>query len=116
MTAVTGDANDDRNPPLSASSTTIVNVEPPPPPAPAPEIKQLEARLALHSIYFQTARPTAENPGGGLLPSQEQTLLTLAEDFTKYLKYKPDAHLILGGYADPAARRNTTRLLRNDAW
>ncbi len=99
---VTCNVNDDRNPPLSASSTTIVNVEPPPPPpAPAPEIKQLEARLSLHSIYFQTARPTAENPEGGLLDSQAEILKNLAADFQKYLKYRPDAHLILGGHADP---------------
>jgi outer membrane protein OmpA-like peptidoglycan-associated protein len=90
--------SDDRTPPLTASSTTIVTVEAPP--APAPEIAQLEVRLALHSIYFATARPTAENPGGGLVDSQEQILLALAKDFTKYLTYKPDAHLILGGHAD----------------
>ena len=62
---VTCNVSDDRNPALTASSNTMVNVEAPPPPPPAappPEIKQLEAKLALHSIYFQTARPTAENP------------------------------------------------------
>ncbi|MDP9160006.1 MAG: OmpA family protein [Acidobacteriota bacterium] len=95
---VTCNVRDDRNTPLTASSTAMVNVEAPP--APAPEIAQLEAKLALHSIYFQTARPTAENPEGGLLPSQAEILKTLAEDYTNYLKYKPDAHLILGGHAD----------------
>jgi len=99
---VTCNVSDDRN--LTATSTTVVNVEapppPPPPPAPAPQIKELEAKLALHSIYFQTARPTAENPKGGMLESQANVLNTLAEDFKSYLKYKPDAHLILGGHAD----------------
>jgi outer membrane protein OmpA-like peptidoglycan-associated protein len=98
---VTCNVSDDRNPPLTASSTTTVNVEPPPPPAPAPEIKQLEAKLALHSIYFPTARPSAENPEAGLVDSQAQILKTLAEDFKSYLKYEPNAHLILGGHADP---------------
>jgi outer membrane protein OmpA-like peptidoglycan-associated protein len=99
---VTCNVGDDRNPPLTASSTTIVNVEPPPPPpAPAPEIKQLEAKLALHSIYFATARPTAENPEGGLVDSQAEILKALAEDYKNYLKYMPDAHLILSGHADP---------------
>jgi len=99
---VTCVAADDRIPPLTASSTTAVNVEaPPPPPAPAPEIKRLEARLALHSIYFPTARPTAEHPEGGLVESQAETLKVLAEDFKNYLKFMPDAHLILGGHADP---------------
>jgi outer membrane protein OmpA-like peptidoglycan-associated protein len=101
---VTCNANDDRVPPLTASSTTMVEVQappPPPPPTPAPEIKQLEAKLALHSIYFQTARPTAEHPEGGLLDSQADILKALAEDFKNYLKYMPDAHLILSGHADP---------------
>jgi len=99
---VTCNVSDDRNPALTGSSNTMVNVEaPPPPPAPAPEIKQLEAKLALHSIYFATARPTAENPERGLVDSQAEILKALAEDFTNYLKYKPDAHLILSGHADP---------------
>jgi outer membrane protein OmpA-like peptidoglycan-associated protein len=99
---VTCNVGDDRNPALTASSTTTVEVEaPPPPPTPAPEIKQLEAKLALHSIYFQTARPTAEQPEGGLLDSQADILKTLAKDYLNYLKYMPDAHLILSGHADP---------------
>jgi outer membrane protein OmpA-like peptidoglycan-associated protein len=73
----------------------------PPPPAPAPEIKELEAKLALHTIYFATARPTIEHPERGLLDSQADILEKLAADFTRYLKYKPDAHLILSGHADP---------------
>jgi len=109
---VTCNANDDRNPPLTASATTAVNVEaPPPPPAPAPEIKELEARLALHSIYFQTARPTADNPGGGLLDSQAGILETLAKDYRNYLKYKPEAHLILGGHADPRGSEDYNKAL-----
>jgi len=108
---VTCNVNDDRNPPLTASSTAIVNVEPPPPPLPAPEIKQLEARLALHSIYFPTARPTAENPEGGLLDSQAEILKTLAADYMSYLKYKPNAHLILGGHADPRGSEEYNKAL-----
>jgi outer membrane protein OmpA-like peptidoglycan-associated protein/opacity protein-like surface antigen len=101
---VTCNVNDDRNPALSASSTTMMEVQappPPPPPTPAPEIKQLEAKLALHSIYFQTARPTVEHPEGGLLDSQADILKALAEDYKNYLKYMPDARLILSGHADP---------------
>lgn len=60
----------------------------------------LEARLALHSIYFPTAQPTPENPDKGLMESQRDTLRTLAIDFKKYLEIKPDAHLILEGHAD----------------
>jgi outer membrane protein OmpA-like peptidoglycan-associated protein len=74
-----------------------IEVQAPPPP---PEMVALEARLSLHSIYFQTARPTAANPTGGLLDSQQKTLIALAADFQKYLAYRPDAHLILAGHAD----------------
>jgi outer membrane protein OmpA-like peptidoglycan-associated protein len=111
---VTCNANDDRNPPLTATSMTTVDVKappPPPPPAPAPEIKELEAKLALHSIYFQTARPTTENPGGGLLDSQADILETLAKDYRNYLKYKPEAHLILGGHADPRGSEEFNKAL-----
>lgn len=65
-----------------------------------PQIKQLEAKLALHSIYFPTAQPTVAKPTGGLQPSQAATLDTLASDFLQYLKYRPDAHLTLQGHAD----------------
>ena len=89
--------SDDRNPPLTATSTTMVNVQAPP----RPEISAIERRLALHSIYFATARPTREHPDGGLLASQEQTLSTLASDFRTYLQFKPDARLTLEGHTDP---------------
>jgi hypothetical protein len=81
----------------TADCSLYAEVLAPPPP---PEQIELETRLALHSIYFQTARPLEADPNGGLVDSQEKILRTLAQDFTKYLKYSPDAHLILGGYAD----------------
>jgi outer membrane protein OmpA-like peptidoglycan-associated protein len=65
-----------------------------------PQIKQLEAKLALHSIYFPTAQPTVAKPSGGLLASQAATLDTLASDYKQYLTYRPAAHLILEGHAD----------------
>lgn len=98
---VTCNVADDRVPALTSSSTTAVLVQAPPPPAPAPEIKQLESKLALHTIYFATARPTIDHPERGLLDSQAAILEALAADFTSYLKYRPDAHLILSGHADP---------------
>ncbi len=65
-----------------------------------PQIKQLEAKLALHSIYFPTAQPTVAKPAGGLLPSQQATLDELASNYKQYLTFKPEAHLILEGHAD----------------
>jgi len=75
---------------------SVEALEPPPP----PEMVELETRLALHSIYFATARPTTGNPTGGLVGSQEQILARLAADFTRYMTFRPEAHLILGGHAD----------------
>jgi outer membrane protein OmpA-like peptidoglycan-associated protein len=84
---------------LNTPATAQVMVENPP--APSPEFIKLEARLSLHSIYFATDQPRIANPDGGLLPSQQQTLISLADDFKKYLETKPDAHLTLEGHADP---------------
>ncbi len=97
---VSCNVSDDRNPPLTASSTTTVNVQAPPPPVQA-EASPIEKRLALHSIYFATAKPTPEHPDGGLLASQEKTLVALASDFQTYIQSKPDARLTLEGHADP---------------
>jgi outer membrane protein OmpA-like peptidoglycan-associated protein len=92
---VTATCSDSRG--LTAQASTEINVQAPPAP---PVDRALEARLALHSVYFATAQPTAKDPSGGLLPSQQQTLLALATDFKKYLQAKPDAHLTLEGHAD----------------
>jgi len=85
---------------LTGQASTEVTIETPPPPPVNPEIQRLEARLALHSIYFVTDYPKPANPKGGLVASQQKTLIALADDFKKYLESKPDAHLILGGHAD----------------
>ena len=88
---------------LNTPATTEVAIENPPPPPPppvSPEVKALEQRLALHSVYFPTAQPTKVNPRGGLVKSQQATLTTLAADFKKYLESKPDAKLTLEGHAD----------------
>lgn len=82
---------------LAGQASTQITVQNPPPP---PVDKALEARLALHSVYFVTAHPTLKDPNGGLLPSQQKILLNLATDFKKYLESKPDAHLTLSGHAD----------------
>ena len=85
---------------LTASTTSTVTVNnPPPPPAPVVD-KVLEARLALHSVYFVTDKPYATAPNAGMVKSQEEILVALATDFKKYLEAKPDAHLTLEGHAD----------------
>ena len=92
---ITGRVDDGRG--GTADCAVAVDVRAAQPPA---EVKELETRLALHSIYFATARPTVANPTGGLVDSQQTVLLSLANDFNRYLTYKPQAHLVLEGHAD----------------
>jgi outer membrane protein OmpA-like peptidoglycan-associated protein len=89
----------------NADASTTIEVKEP------PQIKQLEVKLALHSIYFPTALPTVAKPDGGLLPSQQKTLTTLASDFKQYRTYKPEAHLILEGHADPRGSEKYNKTL-----
>jgi outer membrane protein OmpA-like peptidoglycan-associated protein len=92
---ITCSVTDDKN--QSATAGTSVTVAAPIVP---PLAAGLESRLALHSIFFQTDEPRIEKPNGGMLVSQEGTLITLATDFKKYLEFKPDAYLTLTGHAD----------------
>jgi len=60
---------------------------------------QLEARLSLHSIYFPTAQPTIAKPTGGLVASQ-QTTLVVWPAISRDICIQPDARLTLQGHAD----------------
>ena len=96
--------SDDKGHSATASAMVTIATPPPPPaPQPTPEQIQLEARLALHSIFFPTDRPRIDNPEGGLVASQKGTLTTLATDFKRYLELKPDARLTLTGHTDVRA-------------
>jgi outer membrane protein OmpA-like peptidoglycan-associated protein len=101
LVAITCNVADDKG----STATAVANITIAPAPVvvveqPSPEQVRLEARLALHSVFFPTAQPRAAHPEGGLVDSQQQILKTLAEDFKGYLAIKPDAHLILTGHAD----------------
>jgi outer membrane protein OmpA-like peptidoglycan-associated protein/opacity protein-like surface antigen len=104
--SVTGHVDDSRG--GTADCQLGIEVQEPPPP---PRMVELEKRLDLHSIYFPTARPSAANPNGGLVGSQEQILLTLAADFKEYLQFRPEAHLILGGHADERGSQEYNKAL-----
>jgi len=71
-----------------------------PPPQAAVTETTLEVKLSLNSIYFPTALPTKADPRGGLVPSQQARLKDLADNFQQYLKFRPEAHLILQAHAD----------------
>ena len=92
---IMGQVNDGRD--GTADCTESVEVRAAQKPA---EVQELEKRLALHSVYFATAKPTAADPTGGLLESQQTVLLALANDFNRYLTFNPQAHLIFEGHAD----------------
>jgi outer membrane protein OmpA-like peptidoglycan-associated protein len=102
VVTITCNVSDDKNQTATANTSVIISAPIPvlTAAAPSPEIAQLETRLALHSIFFQTDEPTIQNPNGGLLASQEGTLAVLAKDFKRYLELKPDAYLTLTGHAD----------------
>jgi outer membrane protein OmpA-like peptidoglycan-associated protein len=59
-----------------------------------------EPQVAMRSVYFPTDRPRADVAESALLPSEQDTLISVAETFKQYLEYKPEARLALAGHAD----------------
>ena len=59
-----------------------------------------EPTLSMRSVYFPTDQPRTLKAEAALLPSEKDTLKTLADAFKKYLTFRPDAHLVLSGHAD----------------
>ncbi|MGD0294633.1 MAG: OmpA family protein [Terracidiphilus sp.] len=98
-TSITCNVADDKGH-MATANTSVIIMVPYMAPAEPPEVKQLETRLVMRSVFFQTDQPRIEKPNGGLVASQEETLIALATDFKKYLEYKPEAHLTLTGHAD----------------
>lgn len=54
----------------------------------------------LRSVYFPTNWPTQQDPEVGLVASQRERLDINASDVKQYLALRPEAKLILDGYAD----------------
>jgi outer membrane protein OmpA-like peptidoglycan-associated protein len=71
----------------------------------------LETRLAINSIYFPTAIPRRGDKTSGLVPSQEQRLTQMAEDFKKYREFQPAARIILQGHADVRGSKQSNQEL-----
>ena len=67
--------------------------------------------LSMRSVFFPTDRPRSAGSETALLPSERETLKTVAEEFKKYLAYKSDAHLVLSGHADRRGPESYNRLL-----
>ena len=68
---VTCNVADDKGHTATATATLTI-LPPPPPPGPSPEQIRLEARLALHSVFFPTAQPRATHPEGGLVTASSK--------------------------------------------
>jgi outer membrane protein OmpA-like peptidoglycan-associated protein len=62
-------------------------------------IEQPEMQLS-RSIYFPTNQPHRVKSDKALLPSERESLKSLADAFKTYLTAEPNAHLVLGGHAD----------------
>jgi len=60
----------------------------------------LVSKLTLNSIYFPFDLPRKSDPQGGLVPSQSQRALDIAETFKQYLQIHPEAHLTLEAHCD----------------
>ncbi|MGA9899068.1 MAG: OmpA family protein [Terriglobales bacterium] len=57
-------------------------------------------KLSMRSVYFPTDRPKSVKSDAALLPSEKDTLKSIADAFKQYLGVKPDAKLVLSGHAD----------------
>jgi outer membrane protein OmpA-like peptidoglycan-associated protein len=95
VVGITCSVTDDKSQTATANTSVTVTA-----PLYAAEVQQLETRLALRSVFFQTDVPRIERPNGGLVDSQEKTLTALAKDFKRYLELRPEAYLTLTGHAD----------------
>ncbi len=63
-------------------------------------IERPEIKLAMRSVFFPTDRPRSRKSEAALLPSERETLTSIADAFKQYLAVQPDAHLTLAGHAD----------------
>jgi len=67
--------------------------------------------LAMRSVYFPTDLPKTLKSEARLLPSEQEELKSIAEEFKRYLTYKSNARLILSGHADSRGPDSYNQLL-----
>jgi outer membrane protein OmpA-like peptidoglycan-associated protein len=63
-------------------------------------IEQPEVRLSMRSAYFPSNKPRSIKSEAALLPSERESLKSIADAFKTYLSTTPNAHLVLSGHAD----------------
>jgi hypothetical protein len=61
--------------------------------------------VLLQSVFFPTAYPDEQDPTVGLLASQRETLMTLADGYKKYVEYDPEAKLSIVAHTDPRGNK-----------
>jgi outer membrane protein OmpA-like peptidoglycan-associated protein len=59
-----------------------------------------DIKVSMRSVYFPTDRPRTVKTTAALLPSEQESLKSIASTFSKFLATNPDARLVLGGHAD----------------
>jgi outer membrane protein OmpA-like peptidoglycan-associated protein len=85
----------------SETKTATLQLVPPAPPE----------KLSMRSVYFPTDRPRSIKSDAALLPSEQDTLKSIADAFKQYLATKPDAKLVLSGHADKRGPENYNKPL-----
>ena len=71
----------------------------------------LESKLTLNSIYFPYDLPATSNPQGGLVPSEANRTLEVAQNFKQYLQSHPEARLTLEGHCDHRGTSEYNKML-----
>ncbi len=61
---------------------------------------EADIKVSMRSVYFPTDRPRSIKTNAALLPSEQETLTSVAGVFKQLLTTNPDARLVLSGHAD----------------
>ena len=74
-------------------------------------IEQPEIQLTMRSVFYPTNKPGSVKSEKALLTSERDELKSIADAFKTYLSAKPDAHLVLSGYADKRGAASYNQVL-----
>jgi outer membrane protein OmpA-like peptidoglycan-associated protein len=74
-------------------------------------IEQPEIQLTMRSVFYPTNKPRSVKSEKALLTSERDELKSIADAFKTYLSAKPDAHLVLSGYADKRGAASYNQVL-----
>ncbi len=69
------------------------------------------AQIVLRSIYFPTDMPAVKSAGKALLPSQQKSLIEVANAFKQYRETNSAARLTISGHADERGEQSHNQVL-----